>query len=103
MTENQYQAKLIRKLHDIFPGCIISKMDTAYQQGIPDLLILWKDRWAFLEVKLSASASEQPNQDHYIKLSNKMSFAAFIYPENEEEVLYELQKAFKPPRRTRIS
>lgn len=72
-------------------------------QGTPDLIILWKQYWASLEVKASASASEQPNQDHYIRRLDAMSFAAFIYPENEEEVLIALQQAFKPPRRARVS
>jgi len=103
MTENQYQAKLIRKLKSMFPGCVISKIDASYQQGLPDLLILWNDRWAVLEVKASASARTQPNQDYYVEQLGKMSFAAYIYPDNEEEVLSALQQAFRPPRRTRIS
>ena len=72
-------------------------------QGIPDLIILWHDYWASLEVKASAFSSSQPNQDHYIERLTEMSFAAYIYPENEEEVLSALQQAFEPPRRARIS
>lgn len=103
MTENQYQAKLIKKLGLIFPGCVVLKADSGYQQGIPDLVILWRKNWASLEIKASASASSQPNQDHYIRQLGEMSFAAYIYPENEEEVLNALQQAFRPPRRARIS
>jgi len=103
MTENKYQAKLIAKLSDMFPGCVIMKTDTGYQQGMPDLIILYKEYWASLEVKASATAPEQPNQSHYIERLGAMSFAAYIYPENEEEVLSALQQAFKPPRRARIS
>ncbi len=102
MTENKYQAKLIKKIEEIFPGCIVLKTDLI-RQGFPDLLIIWKKYWASLEIKASSVAGLQPNQDHYIKQLNKMSFAAFIYPENEEEVLSALQQAFKPPRRARIS
>lgn len=98
MTEAQYQSKLIRKLKRLFPGCEINKMDSSYQQGFPDLLILWKDRWAILEVKASANAERQPNQDYYIERLGSMSFAAYIYPENEKEVLNALQQAFEPPR-----
>lgn len=86
-----------------FPGCIILKMDPLYRQGMPDLIILWKNYWASLEVKASASAISQPNQNHYLQQLNEMSFAAYIYPENEEEVLFALQQAFKPPGRARIS
>lgn len=103
MKESYYQAKIIKKLERMFPGCLITKLDTDYSQGLPDLLILWRKRWAVLEVKPSKSAGVQPNQDYYIQRLNGMSFAAFIFPENEEEVLSALQQAFKPPGRTRIS
>jgi hypothetical protein len=102
MTENKYQAKIIKKLEVMFPGCLILKTEPGYRQGIPDLIILWESYWASLEVKPSATASSQPNQDYYIEALNEMSFAAYIYPENEKEVLYALQQAFKPPRRARI-
>lgn len=102
MTENQYQAKLIKKLERMFPGCVILKNDSGSRQGILDLTLLYRDRWASLEVKRSAIAAIQPNQDHYVKQLDEMSFAAFIYPENEEEVLIALQQALEPPRRARL-
>jgi hypothetical protein len=34
---------------------------------------------------------------------NAMSFAAFIYPENEEDVLDALQQTFRPRRVSRVS
>ena len=91
--ERDFQAKLIKELKVIFKGCIIVKNDPNYIQGIPDLLILYNDRWAALEVKKSATAHHQPNQEYYVDLMDQMSFAAFIYPENKEEILYELQQA----------
>jgi len=94
MPENAYQAKLIRKLKRMFPGCEILKNDSGYKQGILDLTILYGPYWAMLEVKASASARERPNQGYYVRKLNDMSFAAFIYPENEEEVLLALQEAF---------
>lgn len=103
MTENQYQARLIKKLEKMFPGAVILKTDSGYLQGIPDLVILWHNYWASLEVKASESASTQPNQGYYIERLEAMSFAAYIYPENEKEVLNALQQAFKPPRGARIS
>lgn len=103
MAENQYQAKLIKKLERLFPGCVILKNDSSYRQGMLDLTILWKKCWASLEVKDSASSPMRPNQEYYIEQLDELSFAAKIYPENEKEVLSALQQAFKPPRRTRIS
>lgn len=103
MAENRYQAKLIKKLEEMFPGCVILKNDSSYKQGMLDLTILWNTRWASLEVKDSASASTRPNQEYYITRLDEMSFAAKIYPENEREVLSALQQAFRPPRRARVS
>lgn len=94
MAENAYQAKLIRKLQRQYPGCEILKNDSAYKQGILDLTIFWGKRWAMLEVKGSRNAKRQPNQDYFVNKMNEMSFGAFIYPENEKEVLAALQEAF---------
>ena len=103
MTENKYQAELIKRLHNIFPGCVVLKNDSSLVQGIPDLIILFNDKWAMLEVKASERSREQPNQDYFVDLLDSMSFAAFIYPENEDEVLYALQQTFRPRRVTRVS
>lgn len=94
MLENKFQSKLIKELKLIFPGCIVMKNDSSYIQGIPDLLVLYKNMWASLECKKSARASKRPNQEYYIELMNKMSFARFISPENKDEVLNELKKIF---------
>lgn len=94
MRENAYQAKLITKISEMFPGSIILKNDANYRQGIPDLLVLFNDRWAALEVKRSSKANVQPNQEYYVSKMNEMSFSSFIYPENESEVLDALQRAF---------
>jgi hypothetical protein len=94
MLESAYQAKLIRKLKRTFPGCVVLKNDPQYCQGILDLIVLWRSCWAMLEVKASLQAKRRPNQDYYVESLNKMSFAALICPENEEEVLIALQEAF---------
>lgn len=94
MQENKFQAKLIKTLKEKFPGCIVLKTDPNYIQGIPDLLILYRDKWASLECKKSKNAPKQPNQEYYISQMNNMSFSALIFPENETEVLNELQQAF---------
>lgn len=94
MRENSFQAKLIQDLKLRFPGCIVLKNDANYIQGIPDLLILWGERWAALECKRDADAPVRPNQLYYIQQMNDMSFASVIYPENKEEILNALESAF---------
>lgn len=95
MLESEFQAGLIKELKMIFPGSIVLKNDPGYRQGFPDLIVLFEDRWAVLECKRSATARQQPNQEYYVDLANDMSFGAFIYPENKEEVLHELQHTFQ--------
>lgn len=91
--ESGFQDGLIARLEKMFPGCMIFKMDQ--KQGIPDLLVLWRNRWASLECKRSTRAKKQPNQEYYVGKMNDMSFSRFISPENKEEVLRELQQAFE--------
>ena len=101
--EKECQANLIKRLKTLFAGCIVMKTDASYIQGFPDLLILYKNKWALLENKRSAKASKQPNQEYYVKLLDSMSFSRFVSPENIEEVLDELQQALRPRRSTCIS
>lgn len=98
MRENKFQAELIKELKLIFPGCVVIKNDANYIQGIPDLLILFNDRWAALECKKGEKAKHRPNQDFYISQMNSMSYASFIYPENKEDVINELQSALRATR-----
>lgn len=93
--ERDFQAGLIKDLKQMFPGCIVMKNDSSYIQGIPDLLILYKDKWASLEVKKAANANRQPNQEYYVNQMNEMSFSRFIFPENKESVLNDLYQAFE--------
>ena len=100
MLESEYQQSLKKKLDNIFRGCVILKNDPNYIQGFPDLTIFYKDKWAVLEVKkdiseMSKTTASIRNQKFYIRMLDKMSFARFIYPQNEEEVLNELQQAFR--------
>ena len=95
MIESAFQSRLIKEIKSRFPGCIVIKNDPTYIQGLPDLLVLYKNHWAALEVKKSAKASHRPNQDWYIEHMQEMSFASFIYPENKEEVLDALSRSFE--------
>ena len=91
--ESGFQDKLIKEIKTQYPGSMVFKMDQI--QGLPDLLILYKDKWASLECKRSATAKRQPNQEYYVGLINEMSFSRFICPENKEEVLHDLQQSLQ--------
>ena len=95
MKESKFQADLKKELKQMFPGCIVTKLDSSDIQGIPDLLILYKNKWATLENKRSKNAAKRPNQEYYVEKMNDMSFSRFIYPENKEVVLDELRKTFE--------
>ena len=91
--ESGFQDSLIKQIKKILPGSMVFKMDQI--QGLTDLLILYKDKWASLECKRTATAKRQPNQEYYVNLMNEMSFSRFISPENREDILDELSKKFK--------
>lgn len=93
--ERDFQAKLIKEIKEQFPGCMVMKLDSSYIQGIPDLLVLHKDKWGTLECKKDSDSHKQPNQEYYVNKMNEMSFSRFIYPGNKEEVLDELRQAFE--------
>ena len=95
MKENKFQSDLIKEIKERFNGCIVTKLYSAHIQGIPDLLVLYKDKWATLECKRNDKASHRPNQEYYVNKMNEMSFSRFVYPENKEAVLDELQQSFE--------
>jgi hypothetical protein len=106
MLESDYQAKIIRTIELCIPGSEVIKQCTDFQSGLPDLLVLYKDRWAMLEVKPKmprSSKDYEPNQEWYLDHFNDMSFAAMICPENEEEVFDALQHSLAPRRKARVS
>lgn len=94
--ENKFQSELINEIKERFPGCMVLKNDSGYIQGIPDLLILFRNKWAALECKKSKSESFRPNQKYYVEEMNRMSFSRVVYPENKEDVLDDLQQSFEP-------
>lgn len=92
--ESQFQKNLINEIKEKFPGAMVLKNDPNYIQGIPDLTVFYKNKWATLECKKEEKANHQPNQDYYVDKMNDMSFSRVIYPENKEEVLDELENHF---------
>lgn len=92
--ESQFQSKIKKRIRDRFPGCVVMKNDPNDIQGIPDLIVLYKDRWAALECKRLEKAHRQPNQEYYVRKLDDMSYARFIFPENEDEVLNGMAEHF---------
>lgn len=99
--ESKFQADTLAQIKQLFPGCHVFKQDAAQLQGIPDILILYYDKWAMLEFKRRTTSTRRPNQDYYVDLFDSWSYAAFIYPENKEAILHELQQALSPRRAAR--
>jgi len=67
----------------------------AYARSQPDLVILGPNHvWAALEFKESKNAHRQPNQEYYVTRLNEKGFSRFVYPENAEEVLDDLEELF---------
>jgi len=96
--ESQFQHDLIKEIKERLPGSYVLKNDAGYLQGVPDLLVLFEDKWATLECKRDSKASHRPNQDYHVRNMNAMSFSRFIFPENKEEVLDEMVSALRPSR-----
>jgi hypothetical protein len=99
MKESDFQKKLIDKIKMMFPDCEVMKQDPKYCTGIPDLVIFYQNKYAMLECKNSLKAYEkslqnQSIQTYYIEKFSKWSYASYVYPENMDKVLYELQEVF---------
>lgn len=106
MLERDYQRELIPRIKLLGPRGYIDvlKNNSGYRQGICDLSVFGGPYWAWLEVKPHKDAEQEPNQEYYVDWANKVgAFGAFIYPENEKEVLCALGKALGLPRPARIS
>lgn len=91
--ESKFKTELIKEIKSRLPGSFVFHLDPTELQGAPDLLVLYRDRWAMLEGKKHRRASHQSNQDYYVDLFDEMSFARIIFPENREEVLDELERS----------
>ena len=102
MLENKFKQNLVRELKEKFPDCMVLHLDPNEIQGVPDILILNGSKWAALEGKKSKDAQHRPNQDYYVAKMNEMSYAAFVYPENKEEIINDLERTFAPEGSARL-
>lgn len=94
MVERDFQGALIKEIYDRLPGVIVMKNDAGYRQGILDLTIYYQDKYAILEVKKDENAKYRPNQETYLDMFGRYTYARKVSPENKEEVLNGLCKFF---------
>lgn len=100
-VESRVQHTLIERLKETFPGCVVLKNDAGYKKNIPDLTVFYKDHYAMLEVKASKKAylaslhdDSRKNQEYWINKFGEWTFAAFVYPENMNDILEEMKEVF---------
>ena len=93
--ESDFEADFMERLDQAMPepGFWI-KGNSAMRQGVPDRMYLNGGHWAALEFKKDKTAEAQPNQPYYVEKLGEMSYASFVYPENADEVISEIRKAF---------
>ena len=93
MLESQFKKQVKKRIKERF-----SNLDLDFVIGInrsdPDLFVLGPFVWAALEFKRSEDAPHRPNQNYHISRLNKKGYASFVFPENLEEVLDELEVLF---------
>ena len=94
MRENSFQKDLIKEIKEMFAVCVVLRNDCEQIEGVPDRTVLYKDKWVVLECKKSPKENHQPNQDYYVSKLRNMSYSAFIYPENKNDILVEVSKIF---------
>lgn len=92
MLENKFKTKLRKRIEKEFPGSMVMHLDPTEKSGIPDLLVLHKNKWATLEGKKEEDASKRQHQEYYVNKMNNMSYSSFIYPENEDQVIEEMHE-----------
>lgn len=98
MLESKFKTQLKKDIEARLPGCMVLHGDPSlHGQGFPDLLVLHNNRWAALEGKQTTTSRKRPNQEYYVEKLNDMSYAAFVCPENQMEVLHALQQALSLP------
>lgn len=96
MIEGTYRSKLIKKLKVHFPGLIVLHNNPNQIKGIPDLTLLYHNRYAMLETKMAPNSSKRPNQDTWISYFERQgAFSAFVNASNEKEIINELRRYFE--------
>ena len=94
--EAEFKSQLYKKIRERFPGSEVLPNDANHVQGIPDATVYFPNgRYMMLEGKRAETSSRRPNQKYYVQESPLSQNAMFVHPENEEEVLSELERRYK--------
>lgn len=95
ILEMNFKARFLRELEERLSDLNLVFIDTRPKhRSYPDTIVLGPAYWAALEFKRTKRASHQPNQDYYVKEFRDLGYANFVYPENAEEVLNDLENLF---------
>ena len=85
--ENKFKDKIKKRLN-LFPNSYHFTKEAVSLRVIPDIIGCSNGKFFALEVKASRNSNKTEMQKHILeKIKRAGSFASFIYPENEEEVL----------------
>jgi len=91
--EAAFQSDLKKEIEGLLTDCVVLVKPGFTLLGFPDLLILYKNQWAALEVKRSEHEEYQPGQEWWIGELNAMSYSAMICPENRKEIIGEMVRS----------
>jgi len=94
MKESIFKAYAKKRILERLSEHDIDYIEPVGPRSMPDMFILGPKYWAGLEFKVSEDAPHQPNQDYHVERLNNKGFAMFVYPENLEVVLDELENLF---------
>ena len=94
--ESEFKSKLYKEIRERFPGAEVLPNDASYIQGIPDATVYFPNgRYFMLEGKRSSNSPKRPNQEYYVNESPIRNNAMFVYPDNKDKVLSELERRYK--------
>lgn len=78
--ESNFQADLKKEIETLFPGAVIMKNDPNDIQGIPDLTVIWRDHWAWLECKTRNKCSQTVEPRFLYSVCTPLFFRGFYLP-----------------------
>lgn len=95
MLEMSFKQKFLAELEERLGHLDLEYIHTRpHNRSIPDTIVLGPKYWAALEFKRTKRAPHQPNQDYYVFKLRENGYSNFVYPENSEEVLNDLERLF---------